>query len=198
MGEATLIVPDALLQTMRRRRVTRSFTDSPVPDEALGQIVEAGRWATSGGNRYPHRFMVVRDPERIRLIRSVAPGMLPLPPALIAILIDTEQAGADSMRVEVEPMHWVDVGTAAMNMMTMAQALGIGSCPVTSFSKSGVATMLELPANLVAEFLLILGYPASAKRATNPNAPTPVTARDLTYWEHVGEHDPASTPRDGT
>ena len=197
MSEPTTIAPDALLQTMRRRRVTRSFTPDPVPDEALRQIVEAGRWATSGGNRYPHRFMVVRDPERIRLVRSASPGMLPLPPALIAILVDTEQAGADSMKVEVEPMHWVDVGTAAMNMMTMAQALGVGSCPVTSFSKAGVSTMLELPPHLVPEFLLILGYPAPGKRATNPNAPRPVTARDLTYWERFGQHDPMPTPRGG-
>ena len=189
-GAAPAVGAEALLAMMRARRVTRSFTGDPVPDEVLRQIVEAGRWATSGGNRYPHRFLVVRDRARVRLVRSASPGMIPLPPALIAILIDTEQARSDSMQVEVEPMHWVDVGTAAMNMMTMAQALGVGSCPVTSFSKSGVATMLDLPPHLVPEFILILGYPAPAKRVVNPNAPKPVTARDLTFWERVGEHDP--------
>ncbi len=191
MSQAMPAVPaDALLAMMRKRRVTRDFTGDAVPDEVLRQIVEAGRWATSGGNRYPHRFLIVRDSDRIRLVRSASPGMIPLPPALIAILIDTEQAQSDSMKIEVEPMHWVDVGTAAMNMISMAQALGVGSCPVTSFSKAGVAAMLELPPRLVPEFLLILGYPADVKRAANPNAPKPVTARDLTFWERVGQHDP--------
>lgn len=181
---------DDLLTMMRRRRVVRNFTDQPVSIDVLQQIVEAGRWATSGGMRYPHRFIVVRDPDRIKLVRSASPGMLPVPPALIVIMIDTDQAGSDSMEIEVEPMNWVDVGTAAMNMTNMAQALGIGSCPVTSFSKSGVATMLDLPANLVPEFILILGYPAPSTATRNPNAPKPVTARDLTFWELVGQHDP--------
>jgi nitroreductase len=189
-GATPAVGAEALLAMMRRRRVTREFTGDPVPDEVLRQIVEASRWATSGGNRYPHRFLVVRDRARVRLVRSASPGMIPVPPALIVILIDTEQARSDSMKVEVEPIHWVDVGTAAMNMMAMAQALGVGSCPVTSFSKSGVATMLDLPPHLVPEFILILGYPAPTKRVVNSNAPKPVTARDLTFWERVGERDP--------
>jgi nitroreductase len=184
---------DALLKMMRRRRVVRTFTDRPIPDDVLQQIVEAGRWATSGGMRYPHRFLVVRDPHRIELVRSASPGMLPVPPALIVIMIDTDQARADSMEIEIEPMHWVDVGTAAMNMTNMAQALGLGSCPVTSFSKSGVGEMLDLPLTLVPEFILILGYPAPVTTTRTPNAPKPVTARDLTWWERVGQHDPIET-----
>jgi nitroreductase len=182
--------PDDLLGMMRRRRVTRQFTGNPVPDDVLQKIVEAGRWATSGGMRYPHRFLVVRDPIKIGLVRTASPGMLVEPPAMIVIMIETEQAEEDSMRVEPWTVHWVDVGTAAMSMTTMAQALGLGSCPVTSFSKSGVATMLDLPPNLSPEFILILGYPAEVKRQKNPNAPKPVTTRDLTYWERAGNHDP--------
>ncbi len=181
---------DALLGMMRKRRVTRDFTSDAVSDDVLQQIVEAGRWATSGGNRYPNRFLIVRDEARVRLVRCASPGMIPVPPALIVILIDLEQARSDSMKIEVEPMHWVDVGTAAMNMMSLAQALGVGSCPVTSFSKAGVAAMLDLPPHLVPELMLILGYPAEVKRAVNPNTPKPVAARELTFWERVGEHDP--------
>lgn len=185
-----VVNPDDLLAMMRKRRVSRQFTGDPVPDEILQKILEAGRWATSGGNRYPHRFLVVRDPKKIHLVRTASPGMLTEPPALIVIMMETEQAEEDSMRVEPWPVHWVDVGTAAMSMTTMAQALGVGSCPVTSFSKSAVQAMLELPANLSPEFILILGYPAQVKRVVNPNAPKPTTTRDLTYWERAGQHDP--------
>lgn len=188
--QSTNINPDDLLAMMRRRRVSRNFTGDPVPDDVLQKIVEAGRWATSGGMRYPHRFLVVRDPKKISLVRTASPGMLAAPPALIVIMIETEQAEADSMRVEPWTTHWVDVGTAAMSMTTMAQSLGVGSCPVTSFSKSGVAAMLDLPPNLSPEFILILGYPAPVPRVKNPNAPKPITTRDITYWERIGEHDP--------
>jgi nitroreductase len=183
------INPDDLLAMMRRRRVCRSFTSDPVPDEVIQRIVEAARWATSGGMRYPHRFLVVRDPKTIGLVRTASPGMLVEPPAMILIMLDTEQAEEDSMRVEPWRVHWVDVGTAAMSMTTMAQALGLGSCPVTSFSKGGVSAMLELPSNFSPEFILILGYPLPVERVKNPNAPKPLTTRDLTYWEHAGNHD---------
>lgn len=188
--QATIVDPDNLLTMMRRRRVSRNFTGEPVPDDVLQKIVEAGRWATSGGMRYPHRFMIVRDPKKIALVRTASPGMINEPPALIVIMLENEQAEEDSMHVEPWTTHWVDVGTAAMSMTTMAQALGVGSCPVTSFSKSGVSAMLDLPANLSPEFILILGYPVQMPRVKNPNAPKPVTTRDLTYWERVGDHDP--------
>jgi nitroreductase len=182
--------PEQLLDMMRKRRVVRDFVDKPVPDDVLAKITEAGRWATSGGMRYPHRFMVVRDPLTINNVRSASPGMIPVPPALIVIMIETEQANRDLMQVEPWMIHWIDVGTAAMSMTTMAQALGLGSCPVTSFSKRAVSAVLDLPPNLSPEFILILGYPAPVERVKNPNAPKPVTTRDLTYWERAGTHDP--------
>ncbi len=184
------VAPDSLLGMLRKRRVTRQFTSQPVPTEILQTIVEAGRWATSGGNRYPHRFLVVRDPRRISLVRAASPGMLWEPPALIITMLDMEQAKSDLMDVDPSTGSYIDVGTAAMSMLTMVQSLGLGACPVTSFSKSAVSAMLELPMHLSPEFILILGYPLPVKRNINPNAPKALTARDLTFWEVVGVHDP--------
>jgi len=38
--------------------------------------------------------------------------------------------------------------------------------------------------------LIILGHVEPAERVVNPNAPKPVTTRDLTSWEVFGQHDP--------
>jgi len=191
MTDSSLLVnSEALLGMMRKRRVVRQFTDEPVTIGDLQKMVEAGRWATSGGMRYPHRFLVVRDPKRISLVRAASPGMIWEPPALIILMIETQQAKEDSMNVEHWNVHSIDIGTAAMSMTTMAQSLGLGSCPVTSFSKAAVSAMLELPSNLSPEFILILGHPLPFKRVVNPNAPKPITVRDLTYWERAGQHDP--------
>ena len=190
IASAEVVDSEALLGMMRKRRVTRQFTSQAVPIEVLQKIVEAGRWATSGGNRYPHRFLVVRDPHRISLVRAASPGMLWEPPALIIIMLDTEQSKADLMDVDPFTASHIDVGTAALSMLTMVQSLGLGACPVTSFSKSGVSAMLELPSNLTPEFILILGYPLAVTRVINANAPKPITVRDLTFWEFVGSHDP--------
>ena len=111
---------------------------------------------------------------------------------MILILTDHEVAARERLQ-EGDDANQVDVGTAAQNMMTMAHALGLGACPVTSFSKSGVAGVLSLPASLTPELMLIVGHPLPVTRAMPTNAPKPVRARDLTYWEEVGRHSPAAT-----
>jgi nitroreductase len=140
---------DQVLALMKSRRVCRVFTDEPVSDEHLRTLTEAARWATSGGNRHLHKFLIVRDPDTIRRVRSVSPGMQALPPAMIVILTDLEVAARESLQMDHDHANWMDVGTAAMNMMNMAHALGIGTCPVTSFSRSGASVMLDLPPHLI-------------------------------------------------
>ena len=190
MTDASPTTADQLLALMKSRRVCRSFTDAPVSDEHLRQITEAARWATSAGNRHVHKFLVVRDPKTIRRVRAVAPGMLTVPPAMIVILTDTQVAARESVQLDKDEANCMDVGTAAMNMMNLAHALGLGSCPVTSFSRSGAAVMLNLPSHLIPEWILILGHPAPQNRGLRSGAPKPVTARALTYWERAGQHEP--------
>lgn len=181
---------DQVLALLKSRRVSRSFTDEPVSDEHLAKMTEAARWATSGGNRHLHKFLIVRDPAMIRRVRSVAPGMLSVPPAMIVILTDLEIAERESLQMEHDHANWMDVGAAAMNMMNMAHALGLGSCPVTSFSRSGAAVMLDLPPHLIPEWITIVGHPVPQERGLRAGAPKPIRARDLTWWDRVGQHEP--------
>lgn len=54
---------DELLDLLKRRRSIRKFKPDPVPDEYIGKILEAGRWAMSGANGQPWQFIVIKDPE---------------------------------------------------------------------------------------------------------------------------------------
>jgi nitroreductase len=182
---------EAVERIMKSRRVVRAYTGEPVADDVLRRIVETARWAASAGNRHLHKFLIVRDPETIRLVRAASPGMLADPAALVVILVDSDVAAQHNMQLGRDRSTQMDVGTSAMNMLNMAHALGIGACPVTSFSHAGVAAMLALPANLEPHLILMLGQPLPGARAARyPNAPKPLTARDLTYWEEAGRHDP--------
>ena len=182
---------DLIFQNMKTRRAVRSFTGAPVSDDNLWEIVQAGRWAASGGNLRPHRFFITRDEQKIGQIRSFSPGMLAEPAAIIAILIDWDQVAREFSSIEPSMIPYVDVGTAAQNMLNMAHALGVGSCPVTSFSQSGVAGVLGLPPNLTVELLIMLGDPKPVDRQLTSDAPKSVTTRDLTSWENFGNHDRA-------
>ena len=50
-------------ETIKGRHSTRTFTDDPLPDEDLRAIVDAARWAPSGDNSQPWRFLAIRDGE---------------------------------------------------------------------------------------------------------------------------------------
>lgn len=175
---------DGVLALLRSRRVVREFTAQSVDEDSLRAILEAGRWASSASNVRVHRFLVVRDPRRIRLVKAVSPGMLALPAALIVICTDLEAAAARQVRIDRDLTTWMDVGTAAMNMMVEAHALRLGTCPTTSFSKSAVRVMLELPEQATPELMLQVGHPATPlpERASGTSRWT----RTHTYWEHWG------------
>lgn len=54
-----------ILALLRSRRSVRRFTDEPVAEELVEQLVEAARWAPSAGNRQSWRVLCVDDRERI-------------------------------------------------------------------------------------------------------------------------------------
>lgn len=191
--------PTEVLTLLSTRRVCRDFAPDPVSEEDLLLLLDAARWASSAGNARAQRYLVVRDPERIRLARALAPGVLVQPPAILVICTDLEAAARAEVRVDRDPSVYVDVGTTAMSVMVEAHALGLGTCPATSFSQEGVRTVLGLPAHARPEMLLLIGHPrtgTSASAARPPRRPSKRLA-ELAYWERYGEPIPPRllTPR---
>lgn len=52
-------------QVIMNRRSIRNFKKVPVPEPLVRRVLEAGRFAPSGGNHQPWKFVVVTDPEFI-------------------------------------------------------------------------------------------------------------------------------------
>jgi len=73
------------LEAIKGRRSIREFTDEPISKEILTEILDAARWAPSGGNRQGWRFVVVTDPQVKEMIRKVSPGIFAMPAAFIVI-----------------------------------------------------------------------------------------------------------------
>lgn len=64
----------SLSEVIEERRATPSFDGSPVPDEDLRKILDAGIKSPSGYNIQPWRFVVVRSPEQKNNLRQAAFG----------------------------------------------------------------------------------------------------------------------------
>lgn len=170
-----------MLNAIRKRRVVRDMTDEPVTQEQLEQVLEAGRWAPTGGNLRQNRFVVVRDEKIKRLIYQVAPGMFQRPPAIILICSDM-QVARDHQLGEDKSTFLMDVGKAAQNMALAAHSLGLATGPVTSFSQTAVSRILNLPDTLVPHMFICLGYAAKTPQF-NVRPWQRITWRDLTFYD---------------
>jgi nitroreductase len=58
-------------ELVRKRRSIRKFRPDPVPDEYIEKILEAARWAMSGGNGQPWEFIVIKDQETKKKLGEV-------------------------------------------------------------------------------------------------------------------------------
>jgi nitroreductase len=66
-----LPAPDVLMNLFRKRRSTRIYKNTPVEKEKLEQIIQAGRFAPTGGNLQATRYTVVHTPDKLNPFRSL-------------------------------------------------------------------------------------------------------------------------------
>ena len=134
-----------VLQTIKARRSVRRFLPGQVEEAALIQILEAGRWAPSGGNSQTSRFFVMQNAQVLedlrRLVQSAFSSMEAAPGLYQSIRASIAQAkrggydfcyGAPTLVVAANRRDYgnalADCACALENMMLAASALNVGSC----------------------------------------------------------------------
>jgi nitroreductase len=143
------------------------MSTEPVHPSDLDQVVQAARYAPNAGNRRLQPVIAVSDPTVLRLLRMIAPGMLPVPQAVIVISIDEARAAGYGIRPGT-PGLFVDVGTCAATVLLAAHAIGLASCPVTSFSRAAAARILGLDVGKTPQMMICLGHRAADQPPTMP------------------------------
>ena len=178
---------DAFLQLIRSRRVARELLDKPVEKAKLEQILDAGRWAPAAGNQRTVRFIVIQNPERIKLLRIFSPGMFQKPQAIILLTIHWDLIKAEQVPDSTKTPY-IDLGATMQTMMLAAHAIGLGSGPVTSFAKEAVRVILNMPDNITPELMLCIGYPAPPGDKQLPmRRKKKITWKTLTHWEQFDD-----------
>ncbi len=134
-----------MLDFIKSRRSTRKYQDRPVPRELLEQIVEAGRYAPSGGNNQTGHFLVVTDPAILarlaEMARDAFAGMEVTEDTYrsLAFAIQAAKRGGYVFHYHAPALiiaankkdygnNMADTACALENMMLMANALDLGSC----------------------------------------------------------------------
>ena len=160
------------------RRSIRQFTDDPIGKEQLKRLLEAARWAPSGGNQQNWRFVVVTSPSQKELIRKFAPGIFAMPAAFIVICADKEP-DANPWK---EALYVADCSIAAQNIMLAAYEMGIGTCVALSYAKVAIAEILDLPENVEPMLVVTLGHPAE-----DPEPPPRLELNEMAFTDEYGK-----------
>ena len=134
----------------------RSFADTPISDEVLSQILEAGRLAPTAMNLQPQRIFVIRSQEALAKMRTVKKCY----GASTVLMICGDTDVACNKPIVDHSMAEMDCTIATTQMMLAAQSLGVGSCWICAFDVPAMAKVFDLPANLTPYILLALGYPS--------------------------------------
>ena len=148
-------------EAIRTRRSVREFTRDPVTDQELDRLLEAARWAPSGLNNQPWRFMKITDAELIEKLSMMTRyrGVVAGAGALIAVFLD-----AGSMYDRTKDL--MSAGAAIQNILLEAQDMGLGSCWLGEIltRSDSVKSELAVPDDLEFVALIALGRPVERER----------------------------------
>ncbi len=159
------------LECIRTRRSIRKFTEEPVTEEQLREIVSAAACAPSWKNTQIARYAVLRDREKLdRFAEEGFMGfthntsILKGAPALVALCMVTGRSGFEkdgSYTTSLEG-HWqsFDAGIAAQTFCLAAHAYGLGTVIMGIFDPEKAAEVMEVPAGQTVAALIALGHPA--------------------------------------
>lgn len=164
-----------ILEQIRSRRSVREFGAEEVTDDMVDNLLEAARWAPSGLNNQPWKFVVVKDTGTIKEIscctkyKNVVAGA----PLLIAVYLDKGKMYNYVKDVQA-------IGACIQNMLLVAHDKGLGAVWIGEILNRagevdeilGAGEMFELMA------VVAIGHPAPGKRTSSREPISKVTFQE--------------------
>ena len=141
---------------LRARRNVRTFTDRPLPPEALDRILEAGRRSPSSKNEQRWDFVVCTDRAQLEKLATAWIYGTHVARSAATIVLMAPTAGEPGVRESIQ----YDLGQVTMSMMLAAADLGIGSCHSAIAGQDLVRELIGHPADRSAVLMISFGYPA--------------------------------------
>lgn len=137
------------IRIIMQRQSCRYFLPDEFPQEHLEWILEAMRWAPSGGNTQPWRFHVIRSTEMKLEIAAAAFGQkfIAEAPVIIGVVALPEVSRAQYGERGAQLYCIQDTAAAVQNAMLAATALGLGTCWIGAFDEALAAKALKLAPN---------------------------------------------------
>src|SRR5262252_7698266 len=163
------------LKFLRGLRAVREFTPEGVDDAALNDILEVGRWTSTGGNRQPTDIVVVRD--RPTLQKFAEWQARPAGASAVSLLL-----------VSSGDLAVLDEGRMAERLALAARACGLGSVIATLKNEGPTEArkLLGIPEDKRTVVVVAIGHTDREARKALPKkgaaARKPMT--EFAHWDH--------------
>ncbi len=171
-----------LYEAIYKRRDIRKFRPDPVPEDALGRILEAAHHAGSVGFMQPWNFILVRDLAvrgrvkasfeehnraaaelyeggRRELYESLKLEGILESPLNICVTCDRRRGGTVLGRASILDTDLFSTCCAVQNLWLAARAEGVGVGWVSILDNAALTAALALPEGVVPLAYLCVGYP---------------------------------------
>ena len=152
------------IETILSRRSIRSYTPEPVARSDITMVLEAGRWAPSGLNNQPWKFIVVYNRDTIEKMAACTrySSIVQNAGVVIAVFLDTSQMYDRTKDVQ-------SIGAAIENMLLACCELGLGAVWLGEIlnNKEQVNLILKAPESLELMAALAIGHPGERKTTSS-------------------------------
>lgn len=159
----------------KRRESCRAYTGESVSDEALKQIVEAGRLAPSACNSQPWKFYVVGSDssklDEMRAAAQIAGNNKFAAKASAFVVVFREKPNYSERVGQVlfgREFSAIDIGITVENMVLCATSLGLGSCILGMFDERAVKKSIGLDKKDKRKVELVLAFGVPSGTAPRP------------------------------
>lgn len=162
---------------IRAKRAIRQFQDTPLPDDVVQQILNAGRLAQSSKNTQPWQFVAIRDRAQLEALSKCGTWAGHLAGAALGVAILTPDP-TDKFQT------MFDAGQAAAYMQLAAWELGVGSCLASIYEAEQAREVLNFPVEWHLRIAISFGYPAP--EVAQPRPPRPEGRKhldDVVHWD---------------
>ena len=143
------------LELAADRYSVRHFTNTPVEQEKIDKIIQAGRLAPTAVNSQPQIIYVASSKEAMEKLNKVSPCMYGAPQCIVACYTDDIVVSRGNGNYGD-----IDVTIVLTHMMLEAANLGVGTCLVGYFDSEELVSALELPSGVHPVLLMPFGYAA--------------------------------------
>lgn len=152
------------LECIKTRRSVRKYTDQPINERIIHNIIEAAISAPSGKNRQPWKFKIISDKNLICSIAnlSIYSSWMKTAPLFVAVFLDNT-CSYDHMK-DIQ-----SCGAVMQNMMLAAHTLDIGSCWIGGIlAKAKEVKQILYVDNVDLELMGIVVFGHKTGRTINP------------------------------